>query len=142
MTRISNVTQALLATALVAAPAAALAQNAVSDQAEEVAAKAEDLQAATNTLNNEVGEEQRVAAEANADGAVRDADGDRDRDDDDDGGEWGWLGLLGLAGLLGLRRRDDHLHHEDRRDHRNSGTTTRPAAGTRGGIDKDTTTRL
>ncbi|MEO7635021.1 MAG: hypothetical protein ABIS38_05180 [Sphingomicrobium sp.] len=145
MTRISNAMQALLATALVAAPATGFAQNSVSKQAEEVADKAQDLQAATNTLNAKLDAERRAAATD-----VADRDGDRDGDrrdghdrdgDDDDGGKLGLLGLLGLAGLLGLRRRDDHAGHDHRNDSRTADMTK--SAGSRsGGLDNDTTTRL
>lgn len=37
-------------------------------------------------------------------------------DDRDDGFDWGLLGLLGLAGLLGLKRKDDDVHVDSRRD--------------------------
>ena len=138
MTRIPRSSFALLAgAALIVTPAAAFAQNEVSDQAEVVAEKAEDLQAATNSLTDELADQEAAAAAANAataDGDRDATDGDRDRDDDDDMGKWGLLGLLGLAGLLGLKRRDDHIHHD--RHHDNHTTTT---GTTRTGTD---TTRL
>ena len=37
------------------------------------------------------------------------------RDDDDDF-DWGLLGLLGLAGLLGLKKKDDDIHVDARRN--------------------------
>jgi hypothetical protein len=40
-----------------------------------------------------------------------------ERDDDDF--DWGLLGLLGLAGLLGLKRKDDDVHVDARRDNNN-----------------------
>lgn len=139
MIRIPRRGFALLAgAALIVTPAAALAQNDVTEQAQEVAEQAEELQAATNTLTQEVADQRAADTAANA-GA--DGDGDRrDRDDDDDSGKWGWLGLLGLAGLLGLRRRDDHVHHDHRRDHdrsTTSGTTT--GSATRSGTGSDST---
>ena len=133
MTHFSKTKCALLASALLIAPAAALAQNDVNDQANRVAEEAQDLQQATNTLTQTVANDADAAAAAG-----RDGDRDRDHDDDDDGGKWGLLGLLGLAGLLGLKRRDDR--HVDRRDYdrtTTTGTTTR--GGTRG---TDTDTRL
>jgi MYXO-CTERM domain-containing protein len=39
------------------------------------------------------------------------------REDDDDF-PWGLLGLLGLAGLLGLKRKDNDIHVDARRDTR------------------------
>ncbi|MEA3052982.1 MAG: hypothetical protein QOG72_1885 [Sphingomonadales bacterium] len=39
------------------------------------------------------------------------------REDDHDF-PWGLLGLLGLAGLLGLRRKDNDIHVDARRDNR------------------------
>ena len=134
MTRTPRSSLALLAgAAMIVTPAAAFAQNDVADQVEEVTERAEDLQAATNTLNNEVADQQADAADAGNTAAGRDAD-DRE-DDDDDSGKWGLLGLLGLAGLLGLKRRDDHVNHDHRRDtDRTSGTT-----GTRTGTGSDTT---
>ena len=140
MTRIARTTQALLATALVAAPATALAQNSVEKQVNAVAEEAKDLQAATNSLNNKLEAEQRnndAAAAAAATDGHGDRDGDRDGDrgrdrddDDDDGGKWGLLGLLGLAGLLGLRRNDHH--HHDHRDHRDHRADVDNRSGTRG----------
>ena len=35
---------------------------------------------------------------------------------DDDDFDWGLLGLLGLAGLLGLKRKDDDVHVDTRRN--------------------------
>ncbi|HUQ72507.1 MAG TPA: WGxxGxxG family protein [Planctomycetaceae bacterium] len=35
---------------------------------------------------------------------------------DDDGFDWGLLGLLGLAGLLGLKKKDDDIHVDARRN--------------------------
>ena len=116
MTLTSIRKHALLAAVAIALPGAALAQNEVTEQAEQVAESAEELQAEANKLNDAVTEEAAVAdANANLDTA---GDGDRrDRDhdrDDDDGGKWGLLGLLGLAGLLGMRRRDNDVHvHRD-----------------------------
>lgn len=134
MTRTPRSSFALLAgAALIVTPAAAFAQNEVSDQAEVVAEKAEDLQAATNSLTDELASQEAAAAAANAavDGDRDATDGDRDRDDDDDMGKWGLLGLLGLAGLLGLKRRDDHLHHDRRHDNHTTDTgTTRTGTGT------------
>jgi MYXO-CTERM domain-containing protein len=40
------------------------------------------------------------------------------RDANDDDFPIGLLGLLGLAGLLGLKRRNDHVHVDTRRDTR------------------------
>jgi MYXO-CTERM domain-containing protein len=37
---------------------------------------------------------------------------------DDDDFPWGLLGLLGLAGLLGLKRKDNDIHVDARRDTR------------------------
>ena len=111
---------ALLAAALVAAPAAAPAQN-VEDEANQVAAEARDLDQAADQLANTADEQ-----------AVRDdrADGrEGERRDDDDGFPWGLLGLLGLAGLLGLKGRDRDDHHVDRRDYDRTTTGTRTAAG-------------
>ena len=123
MTRTSRSNFALLAgAALIVTPAAAFAQNEVSDQAAEVADKAQDLEAATNSLTEEVAGQQAAAADT-ATNAAADGDAD-DRDDDDDMGKWGWLGLLGLAGLLGLRRRDDHVHHDRRETDRTTTTGT------------------
>lgn len=39
-------------------------------------------------------------------------------EDDDDDFPWGLLGLLGLAGLLGLKRKDNDIHVDARRDTR------------------------
>lgn len=36
--------------------------------------------------------------------------------DDDDGFDWGLLGLIGLAGLLGLKKKDDDVHVDARRN--------------------------
>lgn len=140
MTRTPRSTFALLAgAALIVTPAAALAQTDVSDQAEKVTEKAEDLQAATNSLNAEI-TDQAAARDAAAAGAADDGDRDRGRgdDDDDDSGKWGWLGLLGLAGLLGLRRRDDHVDHDRRTEHRRDADRA-AASGTRTGTGTDTT---
>ena len=109
---------ALLAAALVTAPAGALAQNDVQAQTNQVAAEAEDLDQAAQELANTT--EQQAAR----DDAAADGEGDRDGDRDDKDFPWGLLGLLGLAGLLGLkgRDRDDHI---DRRDYdRTTGTRT------------------
>jgi MYXO-CTERM domain-containing protein len=38
--------------------------------------------------------------------------------EDDDDFPWGLLGLLGLAGLLGLKRKDNDIHVDARRDTR------------------------
>jgi hypothetical protein len=38
--------------------------------------------------------------------------------DDDDGFDWGLLGLLGLAGLLGLKKKDNDVHVDARRNTR------------------------
>lgn len=45
-----------------------------------------------------------------------------EREDDDF--PWGLLGLLGLAGLLGLKRKDNDIHVDARRD--TTRDTTRP----------------
>jgi hypothetical protein len=37
-------------------------------------------------------------------------------DQDDDGFDWGLLGLLGLAGLLGLKKKDNDVHVDARRN--------------------------
>ena len=39
-------------------------------------------------------------------------------EEDDDDFPWGLLGLLGLAGLLGLKRKDNDIHVDARRDTR------------------------
>jgi MYXO-CTERM domain-containing protein len=133
---ISKTKAALLASALLVMPGAALAQNEVSQQANALAGQAEELQMEANLLSNVVADDAQLTADAadmDGDGV---ADGDRD-DDDGDSGRWGLLGLLGLAGLLGLKRRDDDHAHVDR-DHRTTSagtTTTRP--GTRTGTDTD-----
>jgi hypothetical protein len=36
--------------------------------------------------------------------------------DGDDGFDWGLLGLLGLAGLLGLKKKDNDVHVDARRN--------------------------
>ena len=131
MTMITKKQALLAAAAIIAVPGVAVAQNQVEAQANKVAAEAQDLQQATNTLSATVA---NTADDATREDGDHDGDRRNDRDhDDDDGGKWGLLGLLGLAGLLGLKRRDDHVH-VDRRDHR---TTT----GTRTGSDT-TDTRL
>jgi MYXO-CTERM domain-containing protein len=38
--------------------------------------------------------------------------------EEDDDFPWGLLGLLGLAGLLGLKRKDNDIHVDARRDTR------------------------
>ncbi|MEJ7776674.1 MAG: hypothetical protein WKF52_04655 [Sphingomicrobium sp.] len=130
----SKTKAALLASALLVMPGAALAQNEVSQQANALADQAEELQMEANLLSNVVADDAQLTADAaDMDGV---ADGDRD-DDDGDSGRWGLLGLLGLAGLLGLKRRDDD-HAQVDRDHRTTSagtTTTRP--GTRTGTDTD-----
>lgn len=116
---------ALLAAALVAAPGAALAQNDVEGQANQVAAEAQDLQQASDNLTNTVETDQLAADDADA---ARDGEGDRDRGrDGDDDFPWGLLGLLGLAGLLGLKGRDKDDH---RRDYDRTATGTRTTADT------------
>lgn len=136
---------ALIATPIVA-PAAALAKDPVEAQANKVAAKAQDLQVATNKLDAEVANAQ--ANDAGAGTAATDRDRDRDnrrgdRDGDDDAnGKWGLLGLLGLAGLLGLRRRDnDHQGHVhgNRRDDLDRSARTAPRTGTGMGTDTSDT---
>ena len=126
----------LAAAALVALPGAALAQNDVEAQANQVAAEAQDLAQASNELANTV-DTQQAADEGAAAGEGREGEGDREdrRDRDDKDFPWGLLGLLGLAGLLGLKRRDDHHHHVDRHD-RMGGPGTGTTTGTaRGGTD-------
>ncbi len=44
------------------------------------------------------------------------ADTTYDSRDDDDGFDWGLLGLLGLAGLLGMKKKDDDVHVDARRN--------------------------
>lgn len=133
---ISKTRAALLASALLAMPAAALAQNEVTDQAEAVADTANQLEQEANTLGNVVTEEAAEGTDR-AGGADR-GDGRGDRDDGDSG-KWGLLGLLGLAGLLGLKRRDDHDH----RDHRGTSTgTTGTRTGTGPGPGTGTDNRL
>ena len=127
----SRTKTALLASALLAMPAAALAQNEVSERAEAVSELAEQLQREANALGNAVANDSTVAAD-DRDGA---RDGDRDGDDDDGHGKWGLLGLLGLAGLLGLKRRDDAI--VDRRSHVDRRQT--PPPGTRADVVDDTT---
>lgn len=84
----------------------AAAQEAVSDQANEVAEQAEVLAQETNDLTNTV-VEQSIQEDTSQ---VR--DDDRRGESDDDDFPWGLLGLLGLAGLLGLKRKDrDHDRH-------------------------------
>ncbi|HEX8571445.1 MAG TPA: WGxxGxxG family protein [Allosphingosinicella sp.] len=39
-------------------------------------------------------------------------------EEEDDDFPWGLLGLLGLAGLLGLKRKDNDIHVDARRDTR------------------------
>ena len=137
MTNIGKTRQALLAAALLVTPAAALAQNDVTAQANQVAEEAQDLQQASNALATTVAQEQETADRD----AARDDGRDRHDRDEDDGFPWGLLGLLGLAGLLGLKRRDDdHRRHVDvdRRDYDRT-TTTGTSTGTRGtGADTDT----
>jgi len=130
----SNTKAALLASALLLMPGAALAQNEVSQQANAVADQAEQLEMEANTLSNTIGDEALAADAADADGDGV-ADGDRD-DDDGDSGRWGLLGLLGLAGLLGLKRRDDDHVRVDR-DNRTTSTGTTTRTGTRTGTDTD-----
>lgn len=98
--------QALLAAVAVALPGAALAQNEVTDQANQVAETAQQLEQEAGALDNIVTEEAALA-----DAVANDTlDGDlNDRDDDGDEGKWGLLGLLGLAGLLGMKRRDNDV---------------------------------
>lgn len=48
---------------------------------------------------------------------VADVDQPVEREDDNDF-PWGLLGLLGLAGLLGLKKRDDDIRVDARRDTR------------------------
>ena len=104
MTSTMRLSAVLLASASLAAlPAAASAQNAVTNDV-----VVEDL----NTVN------------APADDGFVEMDDTTnaqpvDREDDDDF-PWGLLGLLGLAGLLGLKRRDDarDVHVDARRDNR------------------------
>ena len=116
MTLASIRKHAVLAAVAIALPSAALAQNEVTEQANQVAETAQELQQEANALNNAVTEEAALAdANANLDTT---ADGDLTDDardgDDDDGGKWGLLGLLGLAGLLGMKRRDNDVHvHRD-----------------------------
>ncbi len=117
---------ALLAAALITAPGAALAQNDVDAQANQVAAEAQDLTQASNDLATTL--DQQAADAAIADGENRDRD--RDRRGDDDGFPWGLLGLLGLAGLLGMKRRDDDHRRVDRTDYdRTAGTRTGTTTG-------------
>lgn len=132
---ISNTKAALLASALLLMPGAALAQNEVSQQANAVADQAAQLEMEANTLSNTVGDDVLAADATDADGDGI-ADGDRDDDDDGDSGRWGLLGLLGLAGLLGLKRRDDDHVHVDR-DNRTTSTGTTTRTGTRTGTDTD-----
>ncbi|MDQ3482492.1 MAG: WGxxGxxG-CTERM domain-containing protein [Pseudomonadota bacterium] len=116
---------ALLAAALITAPGAALAQNNVEAQANQVAAEAQDLTQASNDLSTTL--DQQAAEEA----AIADGeDRDRERDRDDDDFPWGLLGLLGLAGLLGMKRRDDDHRRVDRTDYdRTAGTRTGTTTG-------------
>ena len=100
---------AFLVSALLTLPAAAVAQNELTEQASEVTEQAQQLQ-------NEADELANMAASSNDVSATTLANRDRD---DDDGFDWGLLGLLGLAGLLGLKRDRNHHHanniHPDRR---------------------------
>ncbi|CAN5250860.1 hypothetical protein BH24PSE1_BH24PSE1_08610 [soil metagenome] len=115
---------ALLAAAVITAPGAALAQNNVEAQANQVAAEAQDLTQASNDLATTL--DQQAADAAIADGEDR----DRERDRDDDDFPWGLLGLLGLAGLLGMKRRDDDHRRVDRTDYdRTAGTRTGTTTG-------------
>lgn len=92
----------LLAAVAIALPGAALAQNDVTDQADQVAETARELEQEANALGTAVTEDAQLADDS-LDGDLNDRDGDE--------GKWGLLGLLGLAGLLGLRRRDDRDDH-------------------------------
>ena len=106
MTSTIRLSAVLLASASLAAlPAAASAQNAVTNEVvvedlNTVNAPADDgfVQMDDTTVTNTQPVEQ----------------------DDDDDFPWGLLGLLGLAGLLGLKRRDDarDVHVDARRDTR------------------------
>lgn len=125
----------LLAAVFAALPTAVLAQdNMVDDQANRVAAEAQELEQAATTLDNRVAE--AALASANDAAAYPGSDNyGRDRGGDDDHGKWGLLGLLGLAGLLGLKRRDDALDRD-----RRTTTTTTGTAGTRTGTRTGTPT--
>jgi MYXO-CTERM domain-containing protein len=92
------------AAVLMLAPASALAQNEVADQANEVAEQAQEVEQQASDLGN-----QTMASDDGAYVA---------RDDDEDEFPWGLLGLLGLAGLAGLRRREPDIHVDARRDSR------------------------
>ncbi len=95
------------AAVLMLAPASALAQNEIADQANQVAEQAQEVEQQAVDLGNQ------TTATDDAGYAARE-------DHDDDEFPWGLLGLLGLAGLLGLRKREPDIHVDARRD------TTRP----------------
>ncbi len=124
---ISKTKATLLASALLLTPAAALAQNEVTDQANAVEETAEQLQQEANALGNTVALD--AGTDETADGDAADDGDERRGDGDDDSGKWGLLGLLGLAGLLGLKRNDRD------RDHRGSTGTTGSRTGTGTGTD-------
>lgn len=105
--KLSTRTTTFAAAIALALPGAAIAQNNVSSQANDVAQTAQQLEQEANTL----------ASAAEPDTAAGREEGDRRGEDrrggDDDDFPWGLLGLLGLAGLLGLKRRDDGRHDRD-----------------------------
>jgi MYXO-CTERM domain-containing protein len=110
---------ALLAAALTFVPAAAMAQEDVKERAEEISEQANDVQQQAQELANDVAttREEDRNDRADRDGALENTV-EGDRDDDGNNGNWGLLGLLGLAGLLGLKKRDSHIHTDNRRDPR------------------------
>ena len=84
---------ALVAAALTLSPAAAFAQDANNTATDTTELNTTDP--ALTTDNTYAGEQ---------------------REEDNDF-PWGLLGLLGLAGLAGLRRRDNDIHVDARRNH-------------------------
>jgi MYXO-CTERM domain-containing protein len=100
----------LVGAALLALPAAAVAQDNAS-----VAGSTSDLNASTTTgttnLNSTTADPAFADDTLNASEPYTEV---RDDDDDDDF-PWGLLGLLGLAGLLGRKRHDAADIHVDAR---------------------------
>ena len=86
---------ALVAAALTLSPAAALAQDANNTATDTTTT---DLNATDTTMTNDT------------------AYAGQQQEEDNDF-PWGLLGLLGLAGLAGLRRRDNDIHVDARRNH-------------------------
>ncbi len=107
---ISNHARLLCAAALLALPAASLAQdNANTAVAVDTVATNDSM--ADPALGTADGFNDTVANDLALANTV-----EPERDDDDDF-PWGLLGLLGLAGLLGRKRADDiHVDARTRRD--------------------------